>query len=440
MPNASPSSIEMAPRRLRIALLVDRYGTRYGGAESYGVELARVLAQRHDVTIVAREFDNACEPRLARLPIPVSRHLPSWLRVLYFAWRAHRLTRGRFDIVHSHMNGWAGHVQVLHVVPERYKYWIRARLPKRIANLLAPRTLAYMLLERARLRPAAGRRAVAVSGMIAAQSREAYGARRPGLDPDIIAPGVHAPAPPDPQLRLATRRKLGWTDATIGCALVARNPLRKGLRALADALALLPADYRLVVVGADLAAHTAMQSLGELGARIALVPPTPDVSRYLYAADIYTHPTLRDSFGMGALEAMAHGLPVVVSGLPYCGFAQYLEEGADALVLRDPRDGAALADALRRLGDDAGLRERLRRRGQTLAARHSWDAVAQRYEALYAAVLEETRGAPAVGNHTTTQAPTPSGPASMATSPCSPATTSFTIDNPSPEPVSPPSR
>lgn len=41
-------------RRLRITLLVDRFGNRFGGAEAYGVELMRVLGQRHDVSVVAR--------------------------------------------------------------------------------------------------------------------------------------------------------------------------------------------------------------------------------------------------------------------------------------------------------------------------------------------------------------------------------------------------
>ncbi|MGE8705303.1 MAG: glycosyltransferase family 4 protein, partial [Achromobacter sp.] len=93
-------------RRLRIALLVDRFGNRFGGAEAYGVELMRVLGKRHDVAVVARDFDS--DLPFDYLPVRFPGWLPSWTRVLYFAWRADRLTRGRFDIVHSHMNGWAG--------------------------------------------------------------------------------------------------------------------------------------------------------------------------------------------------------------------------------------------------------------------------------------------------------------------------------------------
>lgn len=51
---------------------------------------------------------------------------------------------------------------------------------------------------------------------------------------------------------------------------------------------------------------------------------------------------------MAPLEAMSHGLPVVVSSPAYCGFAQYLSAGKDALILQDPRNGAQLAQALER--------------------------------------------------------------------------------------------
>ncbi|HLV29106.1 MAG TPA: glycosyltransferase family 1 protein, partial [Burkholderiaceae bacterium] len=49
-----------ATPRLKIAFVVDRFGNRYGGAEAYGVELMRELAQRHDVTVFGREYDPDC--------------------------------------------------------------------------------------------------------------------------------------------------------------------------------------------------------------------------------------------------------------------------------------------------------------------------------------------------------------------------------------------
>lgn len=377
-------------RRLRIALLVNRFGNRFGGAEAYGVELMRVLGQRHDIEIVARDFDS--DLPFPFLPIRFPGWLPSWMRVLYFAWRADRLTRGRFDIVHSHMNGWAGEIQVMHVTPVRYNRLTRAKPLKRLTAWLSPRLATYLLLEKSRVRPAPERRVVAVSGLIMDQLHRSYG---PGLAVDIIAPGVKLPSAADAAQRQAVRDRLGWDADTIGCLLVARNPLRKGLPALLDALAQLPAHYRLLVVGADEATRERVRGAGAIAHRVALIEPTPEVAQYFSAADIYAHPTLNDSYGMAPLEAMSHGLPVVVSSPAYCGFAQYLSAGKDALILQDPRNGAQLAQALERLGSEPELRASLAERGLAIAREQSWEAVAARYESLYAQVLREREQAAA---------------------------------------------
>lgn len=378
------TSAGAAERRLRIALLVDRFGNRFGGAEAYGVELMRVLGQRHDVSVVARDFDS--DLPFPFLPVRFPGWLPSWMRVLYFAWKADRLTRGRYDIVHSHMNGWAGEIQVMHVTPVRYNRLTRVKPLKRALAWLSPRLATYLLLEKSRVRRAPARRVVAVSGLIMDQLHRSYG---PRLPVEIIAPGVKLPAPESAAARAATRAHVGWDADTVGCLLVARNPLRKGLPALLDALALLPPRYRLLVVGADQATRDRVRAAGAVASRVSLVDPTPEVARYFAAADIYAHPTLNDSYAMAPLEAMSHGLPVVVSSPAYCGFAQYLSAGKDALILQDPRDGAQLAQALQRLGDEPELRAALSERGLAIARDQSWEAVAARYEALYQDVLAE---------------------------------------------------
>ncbi|CAB3718328.1 Lipopolysaccharide core biosynthesis protein rfaG [Achromobacter denitrificans] len=371
-------------RRLRIALLVDRFGNRFGGAEAYGVELMRVLGQRHDVSVVARDFDS--DLPFPFLPVRFPAWLPSWMRVLYFAWRADRLTRGRYDIVHSHMNGWAGEIQVMHVTPVRYNRLTRVKPLQRLTAWLSPRLATYLLLEKLRVRAVPARRVVAVSGLIMDQLHRSYG---PQLPVDIIAPGVKLPTAAQREGREETRARLGWDAETIGCLLVARNPLRKGLPALLDALGQLPPQYRLLVVGADEPTRERVWAAGAIASRVTLIDPTPDVARYFSAADIYAHPTLNDSYGMAPLEAMSHGLPVVVSSPAYCGFAQYLSAGKDALILQDPRNGAQLAQALERLGSEPDLRAALAERGLAIAREQSWEAVASRYEDLYAQVLRE---------------------------------------------------
>jgi UDP-glucose:(heptosyl)LPS alpha-1,3-glucosyltransferase len=95
------------------------------------------------------------------------------------------------------------------------------------------------------------------------------------------------------------------------------------------------------------------------------------------------HPTLEDTFGMVVLEAMAYGLPVVVSDERYCGIAAGLTDAEDALLLSDPRDGRAIATAVLRLLDDGDLRARLAGAGRERAERCGWLSVCALHERIY---------------------------------------------------------
>ena len=177
---------------------------------------------------------------------------------------------------------------------------------------------------------------------------------------------------------------------------MARNPLRKGLATVLEALNQLPENFRLAVVGAQPEMTDYLRvNYPKLVARVNLIAPTSAVSPYYQAADVYVHPTLLDSFGMAPLEAMAHGLPVIVSGPEFCGFGQYVTHRHDAWVLTNPEDPNEIAQGLRALTSDPLLREHLLRHAAKLVASLSWAAAAKKYEALYAESIEARRAAAA---------------------------------------------
>lgn len=376
--------------RLKIAFVVDRFGHRFGGAEAYGVELMRELAQAHDITVFARDYDAQCPVQLPYVPLRSWRGLPSWLRVLLFALRARRATRQGFDIVHSHMNGWCGNVEVVHVTPVRFNWRVRP-VPwlKRVSSYVSPRVQTYLGLEKRRVAQRPGHRTVAVSALIASQLQQAYGIQRQF---PVIAPGVVA-AQPDPAFNVHERRQaLGFSRDDCICLLVARNPMRKGLPTAVQALLQLPEQYKLLVVGANAAAREFMQRQASntvLSERVKLVAETPDVAPYYRLANVYVHPTLNDSFGMAPLEAMSYGLPVVLSPAPWCGFAQYVRAGSEALVLDHPENADQLAQYILRINTSATCRQTLIHGARQVVQRHGWDQVAAQYLALYQAVLAE---------------------------------------------------
>lgn len=374
---------DLAPvKRLRIALLTDYFGRRYGGAEAYAVNLFEILSKRHDVTVISHDFDHALSVREIRIPMPAL--LPSWMRVWIFSIQAQSLKRAGYDIIHSQMSGCVGDVEVIHVTPIRYRRLFGRTLFRRMIAWLQPSNIAYFMLEAASVRPSPGRHVVAVSSWLKDRLHDAYG---PTLKLDVIPPGAQA-IPMDMDCRQRTRAEVGWTQADIGVLLVARNPLRKGFAAVLEAMAQLPASFKLAVVGAEPDVLEYLQRHhASLVERVTLIAPTSQVTPYYQAADVYVHPTLMDSFGMAPLEAMAHGLPVVVSNSKYCGFSQYVTHLHDAWVLEDPKNPIEIAKGLLELGTSVELRAGLLTNSAKLVEQLSWTQVAQKYEALYADCL-----------------------------------------------------
>jgi glycosyltransferase involved in cell wall biosynthesis len=93
-------------------------------------------------------------------------------------------------------------------------------------------------------------------------------------------------------------------------------------------------------------------------------------------------PSLYEGFGLPIVEAMACGCPVItsnVSSLP--------EIAGSAALLVDPNDGAALAEAMRRVILDQDLRGRLRAQGLLRAIDFSWDRTAEATFAVYKRIL-----------------------------------------------------
>ena len=139
---------------------------------------------------------------------------------------------------------------------------------------------------------------------------------------------------------------------------------RKGIDLGVRALPLLPAEAALRIVGDGDEGHRAeLISLArELGVaervRFERVP-RDRLGKVFAEDDVLLFPVRwAEPWGLVPLEAMAVGMPVVASGRG--GSGEYLDDGANSLVV-DPEAGPqALADALTRLAHDKTLRRRIR--------------------------------------------------------------------------------
>lgn len=96
------------------------------------------------------------------------------------------------------------------------------------------------------------------------------------------------------------------------------------------------------------------------------------------AADIAAFPSLCvEGFGMVALEAMRCGLPVIVSNRP--GFTSLVKDGENGLVVDDPEDVQALAQAMIRLLAEPALARQMASRGLGTAERYTPEAAAEAF-------------------------------------------------------------
>lgn len=374
---------------MRIAVISRVFSKAGGGAEAYSVNLVEQLAARHDIHVFSQQT-NRPVPGVVYHPIVCLFVKPRWINQLLFAFSTWIKTRQGFDVVHSHENTWHGQIQTIHVRPIRVNLFDQRQglaLAMRWAKVvLSPRLLTYVILEGARFKARPGKVAVATSDTLKAQCERVYPHCK-GLIP-VVTPGVQLPSQ---QLgQSAARHLLGLPDQGKLILFVANDFERKGLDALLNVLCRLPIDTRLAVVGSSDSAARYAQMARSLGLtdRVHFLGSINGLSAAYRAADCLAHPTLEDSFGMVVLEAMAHSLPVVVSGPNYCGLAQMLKDDEQALLLADPTDEGGLYQAIQSLLTDPQRSMRLSMTALAFAKKHSWNEAARHCEALYASVAK----------------------------------------------------
>jgi glycosyltransferase involved in cell wall biosynthesis len=217
--------------------------------------------------------------------------------------------------------------------------------------------------------------------------RRFYG---PGTLSRVVSTGLdHETFSPERRglLRPAARRELGMTDESFVILLIGNDLRKKGIRTLLSALERshdLAID--LIVVGReDPGPFRAMVSNRDVWKRVHFLQPRPDVEYYYAAADAYMGPSLEDTFALPAAEAMACGLPVVISAK--AGAAQWVTDGVDGVILKDPNDASSLARIMRRLYGDRDFQALLGARAAQKVREYTWERSAGELAAIFEDVL-----------------------------------------------------
>ena len=318
-----------------------------GGSERHLLTLLPALAERGIEPVFVGLDDPAWNPadfygalRVPAVRVPAPRDLdPLLLARLLRALDA--------DVVHTHLV----HADLYGGVAAKLR---RERLVSTKHNDDPFRAGAFRYVERALA--GAADRVVTISDSLRRFTVERVGVPAAkvetihyGLD-DPPAPWGENPADPVP------------ADARI-LVSVSRLTAQKGIDVAVRALAALPNDVFLVVLGEG-PERGALESLAralDVDGRLHLPGRVPDVAAWLRRAAVYVHPARWEGFGLAVLEAMVCGLPVVatnVSSLP-----ELVVDGETG-VLVPPDDPAALAAGVERALAEHGFgpagRERAR--------------------------------------------------------------------------------
>ncbi|GAA3233719.1 glycosyltransferase [Streptomyces sp. XM83C] len=235
-----------------------------------------------------------------------------------------RLIRsGGYDLVHTHL----------------YRACVYGRLAARLAGVRAVVATEHSLgdsqMEGRRLTRGVralylaserlGRATVAVSPTVADRLRR-WGVPAPRIA--VVPNGIDvARFRFDPAARLRTRRRLGLPDGAYVVGGVGRLAPGKRFDVLVRAVAALPDDHWLLLVGGGpeesvlrrLAHETGIAGRVLFTGERPYVPdggPGPDLPALLSAMDVLVSPSPEEAFGLAVVEGLAAGLPVLYASCP----------------------------------------------------------------------------------------------------------------------------
>jgi glycosyltransferase involved in cell wall biosynthesis len=268
------------------------------------------------------------------------------------------LRRGSFDLVHT--------------------FLYRAHCAGRLARLGLVRRVPLISSERClgdnrgsltrlvnRLTARGSDRVLAVSRAVGERAADRDGVPQERV---AIVPNGIGIAEPDPRSRARLRRVLGLGESDVLFLYLGRLHSEKGPDLLARALHLLrarlPAGWRCVYVGDGPERAAVSKACAGLDGLVLHAGARRRVAPWLEACDVLAMPSREEGMPVAALEAMAHGRPVVATRVG--GTPEVVRHEETGLLVR-PGDPEVLATALETVARDAPLRARMGARGRDVA-------------------------------------------------------------------------
>lgn len=362
---------------VKIAFVVHDYQRAGVGQTRYVGELARRFSREHEVHVFANRIEGDGDTSIRFHHVPAWRH-NALTGLLTFAAASTWQVGSGFDIVHSQgFCGFYGNVFTAHICN---RAWHRAlqkleggvTLRESIFNAFAT-TFEYSIYRRAK------GAVIAVSKRVGEDIRTIYHCGAPmqvihhGVNLELFSPENKS------GMRAEVRKQLELDEKEFIFLYVGH--LRKGARRCIEALAQLEHGTLVCVSRTPSGSYRALADQLGLGKRVRLIDFSQQVERFYAAADALVMPSPYDAFGMVVTEAMASGLPVVVSR--EAGASELIEPGINGLLLDDVSSDSELAAHMQSLQKQPEWAEGLGRAARKTVERLSWDSVAQQTMRVY---------------------------------------------------------
>jgi len=371
----------------KIAVVIPKYGL-VGGAEQFAAELSSRLCAKSDYrfhVLANRWQSNSPDVRFHKIPIL---SFPKFLTTISFAWFVRRkLQQNNYHLVHTHERIFTADLYTLHGVPHRY--WVHQVRKKRMSLY----DTATAWVENQLVHQGHCQKFIAVSDL----TRDIFLREYP-IDPDrvaVIHPGVEKADFPQEKrgdIRQTVRRELGIDAAEPVIVFASMNFEIKGLDDILFTLARLKTqncEFKLIVAGkGNIKKYEKMAKKAQISEQVIFTGQLSKdkLNRLYQASDLYMMLSKFDTFGMVVLEAMAAGLPVIISS--NVGAKDLVREGENGFVIDHPSDYAYTAERLKLLLDK-NIRRKMSAAAFQTASQNSWDTVADKYQAIYSEILAE---------------------------------------------------
>ena len=184
------------------------------------------------------------------------------------------------------------------------------------------------------------------------------------------------------------RARFGWGPETTVILSVGRNNVVKGYTQGLEAFARMAREHpaaRYALVGRgvpELREHVDRLGIGE---RVGLIDQMPmaEIPGVFRSADIFFNPSLMEGFPQVSAQALASGLPCVITDCP--GGVDAADHGGAVVTRRG--DIQSMADALSRLLSDAPARQALGEQAHVAGRHYDWRTIGDRYLTIFDGLL-----------------------------------------------------